>query len=85
MPAGHLAHHFGRRLIVDAFVGDRRRLRGALDNDTLDALVDGATRVVRNRIRGGHRLIAVPKLLPLLPIRTAANFLFCYLFVILDP
>jgi hypothetical protein len=40
---------------------------------------------VRNRIRGGHRLIAVPKLLPLLPIRTAANFLFCYLFVILDP
>src|SRR6266566_7239260 len=48
MPAGHLAYNFRRRLIVDAFVGDttRRRLRGALDNDTLDALVDRAARVV---------------------------------------
>jgi len=48
MPAGHLAHHFRRRLIVDAFVGDipRRRLRGALDNDTFDALVEGAARIV---------------------------------------
>jgi hypothetical protein len=41
MPAGHLAYNFRRRLIADAFVGDMRRLRGALDDDTFDALVDG--------------------------------------------
>src|SRR6516225_9669699 len=48
MSAGNLAYHFRRRLIVDAFVGDipRRRLRRALDDDTLYALVDGAARVV---------------------------------------
>jgi hypothetical protein len=36
------------RLIVAAFVAvtPRRRLRWALDDDTLDALVDGAARVV---------------------------------------
>ena len=41
MQAGHLAYDFRRRLIVDAFAWDisRRRLRGALDNDALDALV----------------------------------------------
>src|SRR5262249_13880638 len=48
MPPGLLAYNFCRRLILDAFVGDisRRRLRGALDNDTLDALVDGASRLL---------------------------------------
>jgi hypothetical protein len=48
MPAGHVAHHFRRRLIVDAFVGDTLscRLRRALDDDALYALVDGAARVV---------------------------------------
>ena len=48
MPAGHLAYNFRGRLIVDAFVGEfpRRRLRGALHNDALDALVDRAARVV---------------------------------------
>src|SRR6516162_5723102 len=42
MPAGHLAYHFRRRLIVDVFVGDTLscRLRGALHNDALYALVD---------------------------------------------
>ena len=45
MQPGLLAYGFRRRLIVDAFVRDipRRRLRGALDNDTFDALVNGAT------------------------------------------
>jgi phage terminase large subunit len=47
MPAGHLAHRFCRRLIVDAFVGDtrRRRLRRALDDDPFYALVDRAARI----------------------------------------
>jgi hypothetical protein len=48
MPVRHLACDFRRRLIVDAFVGDipRRRLRGALDNNALDALVDWVTSIV---------------------------------------
>src|SRR5215469_4381408 len=48
MPAGHLAVKFRRRLLVDVFVAatPRRRLRGALDNDTLYALVDGVTSIV---------------------------------------
>jgi hypothetical protein len=48
MPAGHLACNFRRRLIVAAFLGDipRRRLRGALDNDALYALVDWDARIV---------------------------------------
>src|SRR6516165_8617502 len=56
MQPGHLAYNFRRRLIVDAFVGDtrRRRLRGALDNDALDALVDGAARVVLVQFLAPH-------------------------------
>jgi hypothetical protein len=48
MPAGRIAYNFRRRLIVDAFVGDtpRLRLRRALDDDALYALVDVAARVV---------------------------------------
>jgi hypothetical protein len=48
MPPRHLGYDFRRRLIVDAFVGDtpRRRLRWTLDNDALDALVDGVTSIV---------------------------------------
>ena len=56
MQAGHLAYDFRRRLIVDAFAWDisRRRLRGALDNDTLYALVDGAARVVLVQFLAPH-------------------------------
>src|SRR6516164_11684160 len=56
MPAGHLAYNIRRRLIVDAFVGDTLgcRLRGALDNDTFDALVNGATSVVLVQFLAPH-------------------------------
>jgi riboflavin biosynthesis pyrimidine reductase len=56
MPAGHLAYNFRRRLIVAAFVGDisRRRLGGALHNDALYALVDGAARVVLVQFLAPH-------------------------------
>ena len=56
MPAGHLAYNFRRRLIVDAFVGDipRRRLRRALHNDALDALVQRAARIVLVQFLSPH-------------------------------
>src|SRR6516225_3965693 len=51
MSAGHLAHHFRRRLIGDI---PRRRLRRALDDDPLYALVDGAARVVLVQFLAPH-------------------------------
>src|SRR6516162_10604265 len=56
MPAGHLAYNFRRRLIVDAFVWDipRCRLRRALDDDALYALVDRTARVVLVHLLAPH-------------------------------
>jgi hypothetical protein len=56
MPTGRLAYNFRRRLIVDAFVRDipGRRLRSALHNDALYALVDGAARVVLVQFLAPH-------------------------------
>src|SRR6516225_9660606 len=56
MPAGHLGYNLRRRLIGDAFLGDipRRRLRGALNNDALYALVDRAAGVVLVHLLAPH-------------------------------
>src|SRR5262249_57420632 len=56
MPPGRLAHRFCRRLIVDAFVGHipRRRLRRALDDGALYALVDGVTSIVLVQFLAPH-------------------------------
>src|SRR5262249_27650204 len=56
MPPGLLAYDFCRRLIVDASVGHipRRRLRRALDDGALYALVDGVTSIVLVQFLAPH-------------------------------